>query len=59
LLRATPGLGSREFETLAHKNEVAYNRARRFLRDTVKSGEITTKAVGRKEEHFLSEAYDG
>jgi hypothetical protein len=55
MLRTNPGLGSREFEAMAHKSEVAYNKARRFLAEGVKSGKITTKTDGRKKEHFLSD----
>jgi len=58
VLRANPGIGSREFELSAHKRGVSHNRTRRFLKDGVKLGKIQVNQVGKKLEHFLSDGYD-
>lgn len=55
VLRANPGIGSRQFEGKAHERGVPYNQARRFLEDGKKSRKILVESAGRKLRHFLSE----
>ena len=53
LLRATPGVGSREFESIAHENGVPHHRVRQFLKERKSSGEIRVERIGAKLKHFL------
>lgn len=53
VLRANPGIGSRQFEKIAHERGMPHNKARSFLKEGVDSGNIRVRLVGRKKEHFL------
>jgi hypothetical protein len=57
-LRANPGIGSRDFESIANKSGVPYNQVRRFLFDGIASGKINICSVGPKKEHRLAEKRD-
>ena len=55
LLRANPGIGSRQFGIKANALGVPYNKARRFLDEGVESGKIEMRPIGRKHTHYLRE----
>jgi len=55
MLRANPGIGSRQFGIKANALGVPHNKARRFLDEGVESGKIEVRPVGRKHTHYLRE----